>query len=207
MSDGNGGIKLLAAVLGFWLIMRSINKDATGRTLVDHLLGQHGGANQKLPSSSSSAITSGGATDPVPGASGNRLDQGFDVTSKRFVSPFSGTVVASEQMDPGFAGGGYVAIQSASNPRQVEYFAEGLAPTVTKGETVTAGQQIAVPRLSPYPTGGFGTIETGPANPSDPLQPLAQVVKDPRAAVLGFYNWLHKLGAPAATTTSGAGYP
>lgn len=209
----NGGIKLLAAVLGFWVIMRSVNKDSSGRTLIDHLLGQSGGANQPIaPAPRGSAANpigtpnAKGQVDPIPGATGGRLDQGFDVTAKRFLAPFAGTVVASQQADPGWRGGGYVAVQSAADPSQVEYFAEGISPLVTKGQVVKAGEAIGRPVINPYNM-IVGNIETGPANPADPLQPLAQAVKDPAAAVRQFYSWLRGLGAPAATSTSNAGSP
>jgi hypothetical protein len=215
--DDSAGIKLLAAIIGFWIIMRAVNKDASGRTLVDHLLGQSGGANQPIPVNAAGAPASGilgavaGAAasvkgvNPIPGSTGGRLDQGFDVTGKSFVAPYSGTVVASEITDPGWRGGGYVAIQSAANPNRIEYFAEGLLPIVSKGQTVLAGQAIAQPAVNPY-NAIIGNIETGPANPRNPLQPLAQVVSNPTGAVNSFYSWLRGLGAPAASSTSSAGH-
>lgn len=33
------GRGLLMMIVGFWLIMRTVNQDSTGRTLVDHILG------------------------------------------------------------------------------------------------------------------------------------------------------------------------
>lgn len=219
----NAGVKVLAAVIGFWMIMRAINRDSSGRTLIDHVLGQGGGANQAATSSTSTpavslksltSLTTGAnprgtsilkAVNPVPGAVGSRLDQGFDLTSKTFESPYAGTVVAEENSDPGWAGGGYVAIANAADPSQVEFFAEGLLPTVQKGQTVTAGQRIAIPARNPY-NAITGNIETGPANPKNPLQPLAQVVSDPAAVVTNFYDWLRGLGAPAATSTALAGH-
>lgn len=205
----DAGIKLLAAVIGFWMVMRAVNRDSSGRTLIDHILGQSATANQILPAGAASnpigTPNAAGDVNPVPGATGNRLDQGFDLTSKTFVSPYAGTVVASEQSDPGWKGGGYVAIANATNPRQVTYIAEGIAPSVSKGQKVTAGQTIAVPQINPY-NGIPGNVEIGPANPSNPLQPLAQVVSNPAGAVMGFYQWLRRLGAPAATSTSLAGH-
>lgn len=218
-TESNTGVRLLVLVIGFWIVMRTVNKDSSGRTLIDHILGQSGGANQKLPASASAAADTGpaamrsdlapylaGSVNPIPGATASRLDQGFDVTSKKFLAPFTGTVVASEQSDPGWEGGGYVAIANAANPKDVVYLAEGLAPTVRKGQTVKAGQAIARPVSNPY-NAVVGNIEIGPANPADPLQPLAQVIKNPQIAVMSFYNWLRTIGAPAATSTSGAGYP
>lgn len=223
-----GGIKLLAAVIAFWVLMRAVNRDSSGRTLVDHILGQAGGANQLLPafapagSARNPIITPHGpalntgnianapgnettlTTDPIPGATGGRLDQGFDVTGKTFLAPYAGRVLESEQADSGWGGGGYVAVQDAANPDRVEYFAEGISPLVTKGQLVVAGQGIGRPVINPY-NGIAGNIETGPANPADPLQPLAQAVSDPAQTVQRFYAWLRGLGAPAASSTSHEG--
>jgi hypothetical protein len=211
----DAGVKLLAAVIGFWVIMRAVNRDASGRTLVDHILGQSGGANQLLPPGApGTASLAGnligtpnakGQVNPVPGATGSRLDQGFDLTSKTFVSPYAGKVVSSTPSSSGWRGGGYVAIANAANPRQVVYFAEGILPAVSQGQMVQAGQTIGVPAINPY-NAISGNIETGPANPAAPTQPLAQVVSNPAGAVMSFYNWLRSLGAPPASSTSGAGH-
>jgi murein DD-endopeptidase MepM/ murein hydrolase activator NlpD len=146
----------------------------------------------------------GPTTNPIPGATGGRLDQGMDGTSQTFVSPFNGKVVFSQANDSGWKGGGYVAIQSAQDPNTVYYAAEGLTPTVQVGQTVTAGQQIATPRANPY-NGIVGNFEIGRANPASPGQPLAQVVSNPAQMVQEFYSWLKGLGGPTATSTSNAG--
>lgn len=229
----NGGVKLLAAVIGFWLVMRAINRDSGGRTLADILLGQSGTAAQTIPTLTAGPPGSAGnpiitpapvtaapegfagklagaptqtAVDPIPGATGSRLDQGFDVTGKQFLSPYAGTVVASQMSDSGWAGGGYVAVKNAANPAQIEYFAEGISPLVSQGQQVIAGQAIGRPTINPY-NGIIGNIETGPANPANPLQPLAQVASNPAQAVTQFYQWLRGLGAPAASSTALAGHP
>jgi biotin carboxyl carrier protein len=147
----------------------------------------------------------GPSTNPVPGASGSRLDQGVDGTTESFVAPFSGTVVYSSASDPGWKGGGYVAIKSATDPSKVFYAAEGLLPTVKVGDTVTPGQTIATPAVNPY-NGIIGNFEIGWANPSSPSQPLAQVASNPKQVALDFYGWLRSLGGPTATSTSNAGY-
>jgi biotin carboxyl carrier protein len=151
------------------------------------------------------AATVGSQVNPVPGATGSRLDQGFDVTGTHFLAPFSGTVVAADISNAGWGGGGYVAIKNALDPTQVVYFAEGLIPTVTLGQSVSAGDQIAIPKLNPY-NGILGNIELGPASPSNPGQPLAQTVSNGAAEVDKFYNWLLGLGGPTATSTSLAGH-
>jgi hypothetical protein len=216
MSDA--GVKLLAAVLGFWIVMRALNRDHSGRTLADYLTGSSGNAQFLVMSPGGSPAPPGSAgnpigtpnakgfVNPVPGATGSRLDQGFDLTGKKFLSPYAGKVVESQVSSAGWAGGGYVAVQSAADPNQVEYFAEGLTPLVQAGETVKAGQAIGRPSINPY-NGIIGNIETGPANPKNPLQPLAQVASNPAQVVTDFYNWLRGLGAPKATSTSNAGRP
>jgi hypothetical protein len=213
--------RLLAAVLGFWLLMRAVNADSSGRTLIDRLLGNKStkspylqmtapvssqvGSALTSPSAAGS-ISATGQTDPFPGATASRLDQGIDVTAKTFLSPFAGVVKVATSSDPGWAGGGYVAIQSLANPHQVVYFAEGLTPSVKVGERVSAGQQIAQPATNPY-NGIVGNIEFGPANPSNPGQPFAQVASNPVGVVQSFYQWLLKLGGPKSPQTSNAGYP
>lgn len=147
----------------------------------------------------------GASTNPVPGATGSRLDQGLDGTASTFVAPFSGTVVYAAANDPGWNGGGYLAVRSATDPSKVFYAAEGLVPTVKAGDTVTAGQQIAQPVVNPY-NGITGNFEIGWANPNSPSQPLAQVTPDPRQEVLGFYGWLRSLGGPIASSTNDAGH-
>lgn len=144
--------------------------------------------------------------NPVPGASGGRLDQGFDVTGNKFLAPYNGKVVYSTQSDPGWKGGGYVAIANAIDPNQVTYFAEGIIPIVKQGDNVVAGQRIAVAAPNPY-NGTPGNIEFGPANPANPRQPLAQVSSNPAAVVQRFYNWILALGGPKASSTSNIGRP
>lgn len=145
------------------------------------------------------------AVDPLPGAIGSRLDQGIDATGKRFLAPWSGKVVYASASDPGWAGGGYVAVQSEADASKVYYLAEGIVPIVHVGQHVTAGEDIAHPAVNPY-NGIVGNIEAGLANPSNPGQPLAQVVGNARQMVDNFYSWLRSLGGPAATSTGLAGH-
>lgn len=216
MSDGSAGIRLLAAVLGFWVIMRALNKDASHRTLADYLTGSSGSASALLSSGSAASAPPGSASNPVgtpnakgqvnpvPGAVASRLDQGIDLTGKSFVSPYAGTAVVSEMQDPGWKGGGYVAIESAADPHQITYFAEGISPLVQAGQKVVAGQGIGRPVMNPY-NGIVGNIELGPANPNNPYQPLAQASSNAAGLVRGFAAWLASLGGPRPTSTSNAG--
>jgi len=154
-----------------------------------------------------SAQTAGGIFGA--GAQGSRLDQGQDLTASQFRTPVSGTVIYSTSSDPGWRGGGYVAIKSSSPfgglPSDVLYFAEGLRPTVAVGQQVTAGETIATPVANPY-NGIVGNIEWGLANPAAPGQPLAQVISNPAQMVMAFYRWALTVGAPQSTSTATAGY-
>lgn len=205
------GGKILAVVIGFWIVMRSIRKDGSGRTLVNHLTGTSGAATQLLPTNATS-IPAGGlgsnGTHPFSAnATGSRLDQGFDLTSKVFGAPAKSRIVYSSQSDKGWAGGGYVAGQVISGPEtgRVWYMAEGISPSVAVGQTVDQGARVGIPVSNPY-NGIVGNIEAGFANPASPGQPLAQVVANPAAEVMHFYNWIRSLGGPKATSTSSAGH-
>src|SRR5438105_1962461 len=54
--------RVLAAIVGLWILMRSITSDSTGRTLIDHLLGNKASKSPLL----STPITSG--TKSITGA-------------------------------------------------------------------------------------------------------------------------------------------
>lgn len=144
------------------------------------------------------------AVNPLPGAAGTRLDQGMDATGNTFLAPWTGTVVRAVQNDPGWGGGGYVAVQSNTDASRVYYLAEGILPTVREGDSVVAGQKIATPIRNPY-NGIMGNIEAGLANPASPGQPLAQVTGNAAAMVKSFAAWLASLGGPTPTSTGNAG--
>jgi hypothetical protein len=208
----DAGVKLLAAVLGFWVVMRALNRDHSGRTLANYLTGTSGSASMLIPTGGTPGSAANpigipnakGQVNPVPGSTASRLDQGIDLTGKEFLSPYAGTVVVSNPSDPGWKGGGYIAIESATNPNQVTYFAEGIIPSVAAGTKVVAGQGIGRPQINPY-NGIVGNIELGPANPRNPTQPLAQASSNAAAAVRAFAAWLANLGGPRPTSTSNAG--
>lgn len=165
-----------------------------------------------LGSSATATVNSGQAAGGAPfskNATSSRLDQGQDVTSEMFNAPVSGTIVAADQSNAGWAGGGAVAIKMDSAIKglgsDVLYFTEGLAPTVKVGQHVNQGDQIAIPAVNPY-NGVIGNIEWGLANPRSPTQPLAHVASDPVGAVQAFYKWALSIGAPKASQTGLAGH-
>lgn len=145
------------------------------------------------------------AVNPVPHGTSSRLDQGIDVTTRDWLSPWSGKVLIADARNAGWKGGGYIAIQSDSDPNMVYYAAEGITPIVKVGDIVRAGQRIAYPVANPY-NGVVGNGEIGRANPHAPGQPLAQVVSNAAGMVDDFAAWLYKLGVPRATSTGDAGH-
>lgn len=198
-----GGVLMVAGATG-----TSIASTVEGKVTMHPFPNPFGGSGSGGPAQGSGNPMKIGSfpasVNPVPGATGSRLDQGMDGTSSTFLSPWAGKVVYSSSNDPGWAGGGYVAVQSSADPSKVFYAAEGLTPTVQVGQTVAAGQKIADPATNPY-NGIVGNFEIGLANPSSPGQPLAQVISNASAMVLTFYHWLRQLGGPQATSTGLAG--
>lgn len=159
-----------------------------------------GGSSGVLTSLEGIGGSVGGTTNPFPGGVGTWLDMGVDLTSGEFLSPYAGKVIVADQSNPGWRGGGYLAIQNLTNPSQVIYMAEGITPTVRAGQVVSPGQSVGLPRANPY-NGTIGNIESGPADMSG--QPLAKSSSNPVATVMAFVNWLKSLGGPTAT----AGHP
>lgn len=126
-------------------------------------------------------VAPGQYTNPVPGAITGRIDQGVDWTLGKagFLAPGKAQIVAADQSNSGWGGGGYVAYKLLDGPLagSVGYVAEGIQPAagIAVGAIVNAGQQIALPVASPY-NGIVGNIEAGWANPSSVTQPLAQTL-------------------------------
>jgi hypothetical protein len=56
VNDSNTGIKLLAAIVGFWIIMRAVNKDKQQKTLANYL-----GAKTVTDTAATAAVTPGSA--------------------------------------------------------------------------------------------------------------------------------------------------
>jgi hypothetical protein len=121
----------------------------------------------------STTAASGTYTNPFPGASASRVDQGVDYTiTQPVVAPGDFKITAIDTRS-GF--GNYIAGQLTSGPLagRAIYFAEGLAaaPGVAVGQTVKAGKPIAVPIAGPY---GMGVIEAGWADITRSFDPLAK---------------------------------
>jgi hypothetical protein len=172
-----------------------------------HKLGSIAGAPSVSSGTSSGVpLNSAGQTLPAAGITDvSRLDQGIDFTAHTFISPVSGKVVISDQSNPGWRGGGYIAVQSDTDPGTVYYWAEGITPSKFVGDTVKPGDIVGGAAINPY-NGTPGNIEFGRADPKQPSRPLAQVVSNPAGMVQGMYQWLLSLGLPKARETNNAGF-
>lgn len=121
------------------------------------------------------SLAPGTYTNPLPGATTGRIDQGVDYTGRQFLAPGKAKILVSNQSDAGWAGGGYLAYQLLDGPLAgaVGYFAEGIAPRVNVGDVVQGGTVLGIPVRNPY-NGTVGNIEAGWADPNSPGRPLAQ---------------------------------
>jgi hypothetical protein len=155
------------------------------------------------------AVAPGTYTNPVPGASTGRIDQGVDYTlsASGFRAPGRSQIIAADQHNSGWAGGGYIAAKLLDGPLagSVYYVAEGVAPAagIAAGKIVDAGTQLVTRATNPY-NGSLGNIEAGWAN-SQGTAPLAQSFsgyggdQSTQALTAGysFSKFVHALGGVA----------
>lgn len=136
-----------------------------------------------------------------------RIDQGADFGGSGPVIAI-GDAVITETNGGGWPGGPFMSYRLTSGPfaGRYVYVAENITPSVSVGQTVRAGQQIAT-----MFDGGAG-IETGWAAPGG-FQPLSQTPAagsinganlPPGGTAIGndFDTFLHSLGAPLAPNHS-----
>jgi hypothetical protein len=166
---------------------------------------------------------SGGCINPFPnGWVPNRLDMGYDGTfSGQIVAPCSGTITYASSSFSNW--GGWIELKldrPVSNlPTSTLYFAEGVAPKVSSGRHVNAGDPIASPALSPYGNAygttpnGAGQIEWGVAQDGPTGSPTNTYVygecgsSAATQSVFAFVKWAESLGVAEPATTSNAGCP
>lgn len=171
-----GGAVLLDAGIKGDSLANVITGKATSHPLNPNSSSSSGSASSSSSSSSTSSgpssVPTGSYTNPVPGASASRIDEGGDYTlsSQGFLAPGKSKIVA---ITGNFFRGGTVIAQLLDGPLagQFYYVAEGIRPTVAVGDTVNAGQQIAAGVASPY-NGIVGNIEAGWSDANG--TPLAQ---------------------------------
>jgi hypothetical protein len=168
-------------------------------------------------SDSGASVGADGLSNPFPnGWVPNRLDMGYDGHfTKQIVAPCSGTMsyvdADSDHSYNGGWNGAYFVLKCSQTisgiPSSSFYFAEGVSPTVSQGQSVNAGQQIGKPGWTGY-TEGPGGIEWGLTS-STPMETLAAslgnscvVGSASQKMVMGFSQWFQQAlrVAPPATT-------
>ncbi len=156
---------------------------------------------------SSTNIPPGTYTNPVPGASPSRIDEGGDYTlgPQGFLAPGRSKIVATSGS---FFRGGTVVAQLLDGPLAGQYYyvAEGIAPApgITVGAIVPAGARLTTSIASPY-NGTVGNIEAGWASASG--IPLAQstggyIEGHATAAGVAWNNFVKSLGGVADTANT-----
>lgn len=173
--------------------------------------------------SQTGASGTGACVSPFPGGwVPNRLDMGYDGTfSGQIVAPCAGTVTYSSTSFSNW--GGWIELtldqQPAGLPTSTLYFAEGVAPLVSSGKHVSAGDPIASPAVSPYGNAygttpnGVGQIEWGVAQNGSVGSPTNTYVygqcgsSSATQSVLDFAQWAESLGLAGPATTNNAGCP
>lgn len=96
----------------------------------------------------SSAASASGYVNPLANASvrAERIDQGVDYAGTGTLGALGpGVVTQVAGSGSGWEGGGYVEYKLTAGPDagRYVYYAEGVSPTVSVGQTLTAGQPVA----------------------------------------------------------------
>lgn len=194
-----GGILLVAGSTG-----NSPRQVMSGITSTQPWVPDGGGSSSSTSAAGVVSTTGAGGsyTNPFPGATASRVDQGVDYTGKTFLAPGNSKILVADQISSGWRGGGYIAGQLLDGPQagKVWYMAEGIAPSVQPGQTVNAGTPVGKPVSNPYNM-IVGNIEAGWANITSPRQPLAQATGGysegvTTAAGASFNRFVQALGGP-----------
>lgn len=163
-----------------------------------------------LAAAQDSSATSGSAAgyvNPLANATvkGERIDQGVDYAGSGTLGAIGpGVVTKVVQSGSGWEGGGYVEYKLTAGPYAGHsvYYAEGVTPTVSEGQTLTAGQPVAT-IISGFPTG----MELGFAAGNGSEESYANVYGggytegSPTAAGAAFSNLVASLGGPPGTSS------
>lgn len=156
---------------------------------------------------SGASVGASGYVNPLASATvkGERIDQGVDYAGSGTLGAIGpGVVTRVVQTGSGWEGGGYVEYKLTGGPYAGHsvYYAEGVTPTVSVGQTLTAGQPVAT-IISGFPSG----MELGFAAGNGSEESYATVYGGgytegmPTAAGAAFSNLVASLGGPAGTSS------
>lgn len=158
--------------------------------------------------SATAAAGASGYVNPLANASvrPERIDQGVDYAGSGTVGAIGpGVVTQVVQSGSGWEGGGYVEYKLTAGPYagRYVYYAEGVTPTVSVGQTLTAGQPVAT-IIPGAPHGielgfGSGVGESSYANQYGGGYSEGAAT----AAGVAFSNLISSLGGPAGVNESG----
>jgi hypothetical protein len=163
-------------------------------------------AGAQAGSSGGVSVNGSGYVNPLAGASvkAERIDQGVDYAGTGTLGALGpGVVTQVVKSGSGWEGGGYVEYKLTSGPcaGKSVYYAEGITPTVSVGQTLAAGQPVAT-LIPGWPTG----IELGWASGKGDQSSYARDFGGGygegamTAAGVAFSNLIASLGGPAGLT-------
>ncbi|HWD76925.1 MAG TPA: hypothetical protein VG371_17440 [Solirubrobacteraceae bacterium] len=96
---------LLLAVIGLWLVMRTTHQDASGRTLIDHIIGKTGLSTGQV------------AAGVQPGQAAVTPNQAL-TSAGLAVQPAGGVNLQAPTLDPTVVAGGFPTLAPATGPSQ-----------------------------------------------------------------------------------------
>jgi hypothetical protein len=149
-----------------------------------------------------------GYVNPLANAQvkGERIDQGVDYAGSGTIGALGpGVVTQVVQTGSGWEGGGYVEYKLTAGPYagRYVYYAEGVTPTVSVGQTLSPGQPVAT-IISGAPHGieiGFGSGVGQSSYANQYGGGYSEGVAT--AAGVAFSNLVASLGGPAGVNESG----
>lgn len=158
--------------------------------------------------SATAAAAASGYVNPLANASvtAERIDQGVDYAGSGTLGAIGpGVVTEVVPSGSGWEGGGYVEYKLTSGPYagRYVYYAEGVTPTVSVGQTLAAGQRVAtiIPGSAHGIEIGFGS---GVGQSSYANQYGGGYSEGAAtAAGVAFSNLVASLGGPAGVNESG----
>jgi hypothetical protein len=149
------------------------------------------------------SLSGSGYVNPLANARvrAERIDQGVDYAGTGTLGAIGpGVVTQVVKSGSGWEGGGYVEYKLTAGPYAGKsiYYAEGVTPTVSVGQTLSPGQQVAT-IIPGWPTGMELGFAAGKANETSYAQAYGGGYTENALTAAGqaFSNLVASLGGPA----------